>query len=64
VGIDPVVRGFKYSQLNVQLNGGLRIEGGCPNRMDPATAHVDMNDLENITILKGPFEAGNAKSCL
>ena len=55
VGIDPVVRGFKFSQLNVQLNGGTRIEGGCPNRMDPATAHVDMNDLKNITILKGPF---------
>lgn len=54
-GIDPVLRGFKYSQLNVQLNGGTRIEGGCPNRMDPATAHVDINDVKNITILKGPF---------
>lgn len=55
VGIDPVVRGFKYSQLNVQLNGGTRIEGGCPNRMDPATAHVDLNDLKQIKVLKGPF---------
>ncbi len=55
LGIDPVIRGFKYSQLNVQLNGGTRIEGGCPNRMDPATAHVDLNDVKNIKILKGPF---------
>ena len=55
VGIDPVLRGFKYSQLNVQLNGGTRIEGGCPNRMDPATAHVDLNDVKHIKILKGPF---------
>lgn len=55
VGIDPVVRGLKYSQLNVQLNSGVKIEGGCPNRMDPATAHIDMNDLLRITILKGPF---------
>ncbi len=55
LGIDPVVRGFKYSQLNVQLNGGAKIEGGCPNRMDPATAHVDLNDLQSITILKGPY---------
>jgi len=55
MGIDPVIRGFKYSQLNVQLNGGTRIEGGCPNRMDPATAHVDLSDLKNINILKGPF---------
>lgn len=55
LGIDPVVRGFKYSQLNVQLNGGTKIEGGCPNRMDPATAHVDLNDIQSITILKGPY---------
>lgn len=55
LGIDPVVRGFKYSQLNVQLNGGTKIEGGCPNRMDPTTAHVDLNDLKSITILKGPY---------
>jgi iron complex outermembrane receptor protein len=55
LGIDPVVRGFKYSQLNVQINGGTKIEGGCPNRMDPATAHVDLNDLQSITILKGPY---------
>ena len=54
-GIDPVVRGFKYSQLNIQINGGTKIEGGCPNRMDPAMAHMDMNDLQSITILKGPY---------
>jgi len=55
MGIDPVIRGFKYSQLNVQVNGGTRIEGGCPNRMDPATAHVDLSDLKDINIIKGPF---------
>lgn len=55
MGIDPVIRGFKYSQLNVQLNGGAKIEGGCPNRMDPTTSHVDINDLKSVTVLKGPF---------
>jgi len=55
MGIDPVIRGFKYSQLNVQVNGGIKIEGGCPNRMDPVTAHVDVNDLKEIRIIKGPF---------
>ena len=54
-GIDPVIRGFKYSQVMVQLNGGTRIEGGCPNRMDPTASHVNVNDLNNITIYKGPF---------
>jgi len=55
MGVDPVIRGFKYSQLNVQLNGGTKIEGGCPNRMDPATAHIEVSDLKNIIVLKGPF---------
>ena len=54
-GIDPVIRGFKYSQVAVQLNGATRIEGGCPNRMDPTASHVNVNDLRNITIYKGPF---------
>lgn len=53
--LDPVVRGFKYGQLNVQLNGGQKIEGGCPNRMDPTSAHVDAEDLRGIEVIKGPF---------
>lgn len=52
---DPVVRGFKYSQLNVQLNGGQKIEGGCPNRMDPAVAHIDIDDLRSLELIKGPY---------
>ncbi|MEN8226002.1 MAG: TonB-dependent receptor [Bacteroidota bacterium] len=52
---DPVVRGFKYSQLNVQLNGGQKIEGGCPNRMDPAAAHIDVDDINSLEVIKGPF---------
>lgn len=55
MGIDPVIRGFKYSQLNVQIDGGIKIEGGCPNRMDPATAHVDISDVQKIAIYKGPY---------
>ncbi len=53
--LDPVVRGFKFSQLSVQMNGGQKIEGGCPNRMDPATAHVEIEDIESIEVLKGPY---------
>ena len=53
--VDPVVRGFKYSQLNVQVDHGMKIEGGCPNRMDPAVAHVELEDLRAIEILKGPY---------
>ncbi len=54
-GIDPVVRGFRYSQLNVILNNGVKVEGGCPNRMDPVTSHVEVEDIEKIEIIKGPY---------
>jgi len=53
--LDPVIRGFKFSQLNVQVDNGLRMEGGCPNRMDPTTSHVEAGDIEAIEVLKGPF---------
>ncbi len=53
--IDPVIRGFKFSQLNVVVDGGTKIEGGCPNRMDPAVSHVDIGDISEVEIIKGPF---------
>jgi len=55
MGIDPVIRGFSYSRVSVLLDGVTRIEGGCPNRMDPTVSHVNVNDISNITIYKGPF---------
>ncbi|MCB0806151.1 MAG: carboxypeptidase-like regulatory domain-containing protein, partial [Bacteroidales bacterium] len=53
--IDPVLRGFKFSQLNVIINSGQKIEGGCPNRMDPATAHIEPEEISSIEVLKGPY---------
>jgi iron complex outermembrane recepter protein len=53
--IDPVVRGLKYSQLLVMPDNGVKIEGGCPNRMDPATSHIEIEDVESIEVIKGPF---------
>jgi iron complex outermembrane receptor protein len=53
--IDPVVRGFKFSQLNVVLDGGMKIENGCPNRMDPVSSHVETEELSQITVVKGPY---------
>ncbi len=53
--IDPVVRGYKYSQLNVILNNGVKIENGCPNRMDPVSSHIEAEDIANIEIIKGPY---------
>lgn len=53
--IDPVVRGFRYSQLNVHLDEGIHIEGGCPNRMDPVMSHIDNEYIERIEIIRGPY---------
>jgi iron complex outermembrane receptor protein len=53
--LDPVIRGFKFNQLNIQVDNGLRMEGGCPNRMDPTTSHVEAGDIEAIEVVKGPF---------
>lgn len=53
--IDPVMRSFKYEQLNVQFDGGTKVSHACPNRMDPVTTHIQAEDLEKIEIIKGPY---------
>jgi iron complex outermembrane receptor protein len=55
VAIDPVIRGFKYNQVTVLLNSGVKIEGGCPNRIDPVGAHVESENIQKIKIIKGPY---------
>lgn len=53
--LDPVIRGFKFDQLNVIADNGLMVEGGCPNRMDPTTSHIDADEIEAIEVVKGPY---------
>jgi iron complex outermembrane receptor protein len=53
--IDPVMRSFKYEQLNVLFDGGVKVSHACPNRMDPVTTHMQAEDLEKIEIIKGPY---------
>lgn len=52
---EPVFRAFKYEQLNVQYDGGMKILNACPNRMDPITTHVIPEEIERIEVVKGPF---------
>ncbi|REE82271.1 iron complex outermembrane receptor protein [Lutibacter oceani] len=52
---EPVFRAFKYEQLNVQYDGGMKVLNACPNRMDPITTHVIPEEIEKIEIIKGPF---------
>jgi len=51
-GVDLVIRGQKESQLNILIDGA-KIEGGCPNRMDPPTAYVEMSSFDEVTVVKG-----------
>ncbi|MBP7496476.1 MAG: TonB-dependent receptor [Bacteroidales bacterium] len=55
IAIDPVIRGFRFNQINTIIDGGIKLEGGCPNRMDPAAAHIEIEDIEKIDIIKGPY---------
>jgi len=52
---EPVYRAFRYEQLNVQYDGGMKILNACPNRMDPITTHVIPDEIEKIEIVRGPF---------
>jgi iron complex outermembrane receptor protein len=54
-GFDPVLRGFKYDQLNIVLNGTQCATAACPNRMDPPTSQMAPNMMERIEVLKGPY---------
>lgn len=53
-GYDPVFHGFKYDQLNVTLDGMQTAIAACPNRMDPPTSQISLNQIEKIEVLRGP----------
>jgi iron complex outermembrane receptor protein len=52
--LDPSLRGFTGERISVLIDGGTRVCGACPNRMDPPSAHVQAEDLEKLEILRGP----------
>ncbi len=54
-GYDPVLRGFKYDQINILMNGSPSTIAACPNRMDPSTSQLVPGMIENIEIYKGPY---------
>ncbi len=53
--VDPVMRGNRDEQLNIQYDGGVKVSFACPNRMDPVTSHIQAEDLEKIEVIKGPY---------
>lgn len=53
-GFDPVLRGFKYDQINLVLDGVQTASAACPNRMDPSASQVPINMISQAEVLKGP----------
>ncbi|MBI4517949.1 MAG: TonB-dependent receptor [Deltaproteobacteria bacterium] len=52
--VDPVIRGMRADRLNVSIDG-TKIWGADPFRMDPPTSLVDVEEIESIEVVKGPY---------
>jgi len=51
---DIRVRGQKKDNISVTIDGA-KVNGACPNRMDPPISHVLTNNVDYIEINEGPF---------
>lgn len=58
---DIVLRGMQRDNVNMLLDG-VRLYGGCPSRMDPPSFHFDFAEVEQIEIIKGPYDLENPGS--
>ena len=54
IGLDPVIRGLKEDRITL-LFDGTRMYGACPGRMDPPSMHVDIDELEGLEVIRGPY---------
>ena len=52
---DVVLRGQQKDNINVFLDG-MRLHGACPSRMDSPAFHFDFAQVEEISIVKGPYD--------
>lgn len=55
---DVVLRGFQKDNINVLVDG-VRIHGACPSRMDPPAFHYDFAEVEQVKVVKGPYDLEN-----
>lgn len=58
---DIVLHGLQGDDINVFLDG-VRLYGGCPSRMDPPSFHFDFAEVEQIKVIKGPYDLQNPGS--
>lgn len=55
VANDILLRGQKRDNINILMDDA-KIDGGCPNRMDPAITHINSDNIENVKIVEGPYD--------
>ena len=54
LGLDPVVRGLRETEVGVYLDGTRQFPAG-PARMDSPLSHLDPSTLDDIEVVKGPY---------
>jgi len=55
---EVVLRGFQKDNINVLVDG-VRLHGACPSRMDPPSFHYDFAEIEQVKVIKGPYDLSN-----
>ena len=55
---DVVLRGMQKDNINVLVDG-VRLHGACPSRMDPPAFHYDFAEIEQVKVVKGPYDLSN-----
>ncbi len=61
MSLDPIIRGLGEDRLSVMTNG-TKIWGGGPFRMDPPTSLLEIEELEAIEVIKGPYSVTRGPS--
>jgi iron complex outermembrane receptor protein len=51
-GLEPFIRGQSQTRITI-VDDGAVIHGGCPNRMDPPTAYMNMDSIDALEVDKG-----------
>lgn len=52
---DIFIRGQKRDNISVEVDG-TRVQGACPNRMDPPISHVLTSQIEEVEVIEGPYD--------
>lgn len=52
---DIYIRGQKRDNISVEVDG-TKVQGACPNRMDPPVSHILANQIDEIEVIEGPYD--------